>query len=41
MIESLIALLLVAVAASSAAVRSVRLMTRKGGGCASCPKARP
>jgi hypothetical protein len=41
MIESVLALLLVAAAASGAAIRTVRLVTRRRGGCAGCPKARP
>lgn len=40
MIESLVALFIVAVAASAAAVRTARLVTRKGGGCSGCPRAR-
>lgn len=41
MIESLIALSIVAAAVSALAVRFARLVGRKGRGCAGCSLARP
>ncbi|HEU4334570.1 MAG TPA: hypothetical protein VFT32_08770 [Candidatus Eisenbacteria bacterium] len=41
MIESLLALVIVAAAAAALAVRFSRLLGRKGRGCAGCSLARP